>query len=437
MNNNNQIGNKKYVQTLALFFIAPIIALISGIRTGNEKFITVTGTIFMGFIGSLYFYRPGSDGYTHLMRASENYDISLLEFLSKVPLWLTNQGALMQSDLYLPVLSYISVALFGVPELIHVFGGLVLGYFFTKSVLLLIKDSNVRKWSLLFILFLVFFLTIRSISALNSLRMWTGMWVLFYGAFGFYKYREKKFLLIIFFSAIIHFSYYLYVLPVILAYLLSSKPKIITAIFVGSLFFTLPFVSVDNLAQFFPEDSAFEHRASYTIVDPSTRQAVATSSETSNFYRAYGSSIYRNYSTVILSVLLIVAINLNKRYSLLFNNESDYKCFVFLVSCGLMLFSTINIFSFGGFAGRGHTIGALFLTASVLMLLAQSNISAIPYYFKAGIYLFLITAIPFWLFHLSFILNTVSFFVLALPFLNWLLPVEDMSIRDFIAQFIF
>ena len=83
------------------------------------------------------------------------------------------------TDFYLHILSFIAGSVFNIPELLHVLAGIVLGYFYTKSVLLIIGDNLQQKKNYILMGLIVLLLLIKSISALNSIRMWTGMWVLF------------------------------------------------------------------------------------------------------------------------------------------------------------------------------------------------------------------------------------------------------------------
>lgn len=430
---NQSLKSKRNIYSyLLLYFISPVLGLIAALRTSEEKFIIFAGTIFMGFIGSLYYYVPGNDGFTHLQRAVENYDgLSFTDFLSSSASLLMFQATLAQSDIYSHILSYISVTLFGIPELIHVLAGLVLGYFFTKSVLLIVSDQNQSKKTYLFIIVLIFFLTIRSITAINSIRMWTGMWVFFYGAFAFVYFKNPKYLLIILLSTFIHFSYYLYMPPLIAAYFLMNKPKIAASIYILSWSFTLPFVSISPILDILPQENVFESRASYSVVDTTEDfQPSYMKRDDLNFYKAYGPNIYRNYSSIILlTILLIFAIKKRPGSKL-----------SFLIVTGTMFFSYVNILDVvPSAAGRGQVIGATFTTAALLYL-----VSMYSRYFKKrserslytlGITSFLISAFPFWLFHISYTINIVSIYIAAFPIIQWLFVEEDMSIRDFLNQF--
>ena len=106
------------------------------------------------------------------------------------------------------------------PELIHVFAALILGYFFTKSILLVLKNNIDTEKSAVLVAFIILFLFFRSLGALNSIRMWTGMWVFFYGTYSYAITKKKKFLAVILFSIVVHFSYVIVLIPFLVSYIL-------------------------------------------------------------------------------------------------------------------------------------------------------------------------------------------------------------------------
>jgi hypothetical protein len=104
-------------------------------------------------------YRPGSDGEEHLSNAILNYsDMSFSDFLNQFYDLATLNGTSAAKDIYLHCISYLAASVFGVPELIHVFAGLILGYFFTKSALLVVKNRLTIKKSSILTAFIILFI---------------------------------------------------------------------------------------------------------------------------------------------------------------------------------------------------------------------------------------------------------------------------------------
>jgi hypothetical protein len=177
-----------------LLFLSPFLSLFKILKLKNNKDITFFGTLFFGMIGSLYIYSNGNDGFTHRSLVERNYSgMSISEFLSQSYDILTFNAGEGTTDFYLHILSFIAGSVFNIPELLHVLAGLVLGYFYTKSVLLIIGDNLQQKKNYILMGLIVLLLLIKSITALNSIRMWTGMWVLFYGTYGWAKTKNIKY----------------------------------------------------------------------------------------------------------------------------------------------------------------------------------------------------------------------------------------------------
>jgi hypothetical protein len=414
---------------ILLSLLSPVIALIIGIRSNDKKYILFSGTLFMGFIGSVFIYLVLNDGHAHLMRAYEFYlDMGFYQFINDCWRLLTFQPTKSSNDLYIHIISYISAGIFKVPELIHVFGGLLLGYFFTKSVLIVLEDKSDKQSNPVIFGFLVLFLLSNSISALNVLRMWPAMWVFFYGAFSFIKRRNPKYLWFVALSIFIHFSYLMYLIPLIFAFLLRNYRITVVAIFILSNFISLDFDQANSILQ---KVGLYEEKASLVILDDEDKERIAQENQAqadTNFYKKFGTSLFQEFSTVFLAFTLILLY--------LSNVKIDY--IDFLISGGLLIlaFSNLAELSSPAIHGRGKTIASTFLVSASLIILLRrkdylkSGIRSIAIYSLFGI--FLLSCIPYILFQISYILNTVSLFIFFIPPISWVLGENDISIKDFL-----
>ena len=72
MKQANQIKNSYNGYLLLLMLFSPIMGVVQLLRNRDEKTLLLFGVIFFGIVGSLYVYRPGSDGETHLSNAILN-----------------------------------------------------------------------------------------------------------------------------------------------------------------------------------------------------------------------------------------------------------------------------------------------------------------------------------------------------------------------------
>lgn len=420
----NRISNH-----IVFSFFSPVLAIYNATKRRSEKFVVFAGTIFMGLVGSCFVYVKGTDGHTHLMDVKEHYmEMDFLQFihdLGNLLLFRPTQGS---SDVYKHVISYLSGSVFGVPELIHLFGGLLLGYFFTKSVLLVLEDRSQQKMGVLLISMIALFLISRSISALNSLRMWTAMWVFFYGALATVKRKSYKYLWIVGLAAFIHFSYLLYALPLIAAVLLKKRKKIVLAIFIGSFFVSIGFQQAYSLVQ---GAGIYQDKAKYNVVDEEVLERRAGERDVSNqnFYKRIGPTIYKDFSTILLASLL----------SFIYLKRKRQVHLDFLIAGGLLLLAVSNLAesTSPSVYGRGYTIASVFLVAAGIIYLFREN-EIIRRRFprrvvRLGLMLFLLSAVPYVLFNISYVFNSVSFFIFLFPLGSWILGSGDISIRDLIA----
>ncbi|WP_020536129.1 EpsG family protein [Lewinella cohaerens] len=425
----------KIVYQFLLSFISPVLAIYIAIKSVNEKFIVFSGTFLMGLVGSNFIYLPGTDGYAHLTKGYVFYlDMSFSQFIQDSIKLLLFQPVETSSDIYKHLLSYLASSIFGVPELLHLFAGLILGYFFTKSVLLVLENKPKQKSSILLLAFITLFLIVRSVSALNSIRMWSAMWVFFYGAYAYIKRGKVKYLWVVVLAAFIHFSYLLYSIPLFMAFVLKRRKLLISTLFVLSFFVNVNYEQAKSIVQL---TGLYEQKAKSTVISEKTideRAAEgAISLEKTNFYKRLGPVMYSSFSLVLLSFVLLF-VYLKK----LNNVHLD-----FLIAGGLLLFALSNISaSFSpSVSGRGVTIAGTFLTAAAIQLLflkrelvfTRITNSIINFSFSV----FLISSIPNLLFNISYAMNSVSVFFIGLPAISWVMGDQDSSVRDFIAFFIY
>jgi hypothetical protein len=422
---------------ILVFFLSPVIGLINLFKLKNERDITFFGTLFFGLLGSAFVYKEGTDGYSHLVNAKRYYlDMSVVEFLSKclkILMFSATDGA---TDIYLHVISFLSASILHIPELVHVFAGFILGYFFTKSVLLVFKNNLNCNKTYTLLGFIALFLVIRSLGAMNSIRMWTGMWVIFYGIYSYSQTKEKKYIFVILFSAFVHFSYALIIILAIAAYILQRWRKVLVLFYILSFFSTVGF---SYFQAYIPNFDILESKQSIYAIDSDEKvkrfaeNSIAYQDKlaNSNFYKEFGQSVYLNHSIVALSFILFF----------FYFKESVDANFVFLISVGIVIYAFSNVVSFAPeLQGRSKIIAATFILAAAIHL--QLTLKNYGLTRKSLIKLnivfifFLISAIPMFLFQLSYIISAFSLFIFIFPQESWLLGDGDYSIRNVLGLII-
>lgn len=419
------------LQHLVLAMFSPALALYVAIRSRSTSFIVFAGTLFMAFVGSTFIYAEGSDGHSHLMDVYRSYlDMSLVAFFEDLGSLLLLQPTDNATDVYKHIISYLAGGVFGVPELIHVFGGLLLGYFFTKSVLLVLEEKPQGKLGILLIGFIGFFLINRSISALNSLRMWTAMWVFFYGALAYMKKGNLKFLFTVGLSFLIHFSYLLFVIPIVAAVLLEKRKLIVLGLFVASFFINVGYNQISSLVG---STGLYEDKADSVVIDEAEKERRTQQREEKggsvNFYKALGPYVFKSFSTILLA-LTLAFVYIKGKNPIYLN---------FLIASALLLLALSNLASVASQAvnGRGYTIASIFLIAATIVVISLKNklfkSGELPMSYQLSFTVFLLSTVPYVLFQLSYALNTCSIFIFSMPLASWILGGDDFSIKDFIA----
>lgn len=82
----------------------------------------------------------------------------------------------------------------------------IFGFFYLKSIDLL-HDRYRKMPNLNAQIFLIFFVTILPISAINGFRMWTAAWIFFYGTYHVVLYKNYKFLFLALLAPLVHWSF--------------------------------------------------------------------------------------------------------------------------------------------------------------------------------------------------------------------------------------
>jgi hypothetical protein len=424
-------------QLILLFFLSPFLGMMNIFKLKNEKDITFFGTLFFGLVGSVFVYIDGTDGHSHLMNAKENYlDMSFADFVEKTYQVLTFSSVEGSTDLYLHIISFISASVLQTPTLIHVFAGFVLGYFFTKSMLLVLKNNLFVKKNKILLGCIILFLLIQSVGALNSIRMWTGMWVLFYGTYSWATTKQRKYIYVILFSILVHFSYVVILLPVILAYLLRNIKKLLVSIYIISFFTTIGFSFFEA---YIPKTDLLESKQSTYAIDSDEkaeqfkkdRLAGQEKLVSANFYKAAGQVNYLNYSIVGVS-FIVLFFYLKKAADTNLN---------FLIAVGIGVYTFSNFVAFSpSLQGRTKTIAATFILAAAIHLqltLKKYHLSKkAAVRLNLGLIAFLISSLPIFLFQVSDILQNMSFFLLLFPQISWILGDGDYTIRGVIGLLI-
>jgi hypothetical protein len=263
--------------------------------------------------------------------------------------------------------------------------------------------------------------------------MWTGMWVFFYGTYGWSINKDRKYLYVILFSVFVHFSYVLIIIPAIAAYAIRNLKWLLVIIYVVSFFATIGFSSIQN---YVPKADLFETKQKQYAIDSEDKaervekNSIINDEKNNNksLYAGKGQSIYLDYSIVGLTFILLF----------FYVKKAAEKNFIFLTSTGVILYAFSNMAAFSpSLQGRTKMVAATFILAAAicfLLTLKNYNLSLkTKQRLNTGLVIFLISSIPMVLFQISYVISTFSFFLLFFPQISWIIGNNDFSIREAIG----
>lgn len=418
-----------------LAFLSPVISLITLLRSGHTKLVVPVGTFIMTILGSIYVYVPETDGETHRNTVVNYYlDMGIVEFLTAFLqlFFLNNESAPPGiSDPYLHLLSFLSGSLFGVPELLHVFAAFVYGLIYFNILKILFERITLPKGISLIVLLFAVFLIYRGFSGLNSIRWWSGLWLMLYGFLGYWHYGRKKFIVFIFLALYIHFSFIAFVFPTLSAIWLYKKPKVIMLIWVGSFFIG---TSYNLIKSYIPALNVIEQKERYTLdeeqLQRSAKGRLSLQPKNVRFYAAIGETSFQDYSIPLMIVFL---------YWIFKWISCSSRILIYqLFAAGVLLHAFGNLMEFSPtVSSRARAGSAPFIMLTGLLSLFsvyKNNLSVYQgFKIRAFMSLFFVSSLPVIIFHLSYILSIFSAFLIFLPGVSWVLGLDDLSIRDLLS----
>jgi hypothetical protein len=372
----------------------------------------------------------GNDGYRHLAAVSEVYvNMPFKQFFYEIFQILTFQLTDSRAqDLYKHILSFFLGAVLEMPFLFFPIVALVYGYFFSGSVLEVLRGVGHLKlrYHKLFWGFVILFVLYKNVEGVNTVRTWTGLWVLVYACLKYYRTKELKYLFLMFIPPFIHFGYFVMALPAYAVLVLGNRNITYAVIFVMSSFFS--FINPAALAEDLQETELGEQRYDAYAVEEKTNlneQYENQVAQGSNWYRQLQKLGVQTWAVNILCYILIFS-------GVYLKKMTSYQKRLF--SVGIMTLALSNMTWFlSAVTNRSAVVGAVFVLLA-LILYWKNNIKEVQSnrLITYGLSLSLLLFIPFNIYKLSDILGFISFFNLIAPFAVWIEPDINMSVRDFV-----
>ena len=415
--------------------VAPVFLLLAAWKTSSQRYrhwlLTAFVTMYGATIGIRYDTTgQGADGVRHLLLVYEHYvGMGFATFLSDLWHVLTFQIASDPGirDVYKHVVSYFVGGVLGQPQLFFTVVAFVYGYFFTGSLLQIFQQVQWKRLKYVVAGFALLLFLIVNIEAVNTVRTWTGLWVLVYACLRYYDTKKARYALLMMLPPFIHFGYFIMVLPAIAVMLFGNHPRLYAVIFVLSSMTTV-FNPGDIVDVIVTTERGASAVAGYYVEEQRTFE------ETRAFVRGLDTRWWNAFRFLgiqkwALNVFIYTLLAAGVYFALMNYRQRS------LFSVGLLTLALSNAtWFFFAVSSRSWTIGCIFVLASFIM--ARTNpttgprlINQVPPYYKWGVNLSLLLFVPFILYNLSTILDYPSVFMFVAPFVVWLEPEMNMSIK--------
>lgn len=408
--------------------IAPWALLVAAWKSSSQRERHWLLTFFVTLYGAsmTIAYDPlgaGPDGVRHLLRVYTHYvGLGFGQFVEELGLILTlRPPASTDDDVFIHVVSYVSGGLLGEPRFFFPIVAFTYGFFFTGSMLEVFKHIKSRPRGYIFVAFALLFVLIKNIEGVNTVRTWTGMWILVYACLRYYSTKQLRYVVLMFVPPLIHVAYLVLALPAWLVLLIGNKKKVFALIFVASSFTT--FVNPGSIAEVLSESELGAAKVQGYYIE-----------EARDTTRGEGQRVWSWLAQIGLQKwalnILIYTLLLKQVYFVAMNRRQSS-----LFSIGLLTLALSNsTWYLFAVSNRSWIIGAVFILAAYLSALQNpENRSRLPRsdpLYKAGLNISLLLFLPYFLYNLSTLLDFPSVYLIGLPFLAVLVPDSNMSLKE-------
>lgn len=421
--------------------VFPPVLLYAAWRTKSERQRHWLLTLFVVYFGATLpiIYDgtgAGPDGARHLLMVHEYYaTLSVEQFMADLGDIMMLRGAQGSSDPYKHVLSFFTGRVLGAPGLFFPLVALVYGYVFVGSMLIIFRNLGQSRLNLVIIVIALTFFLSRNIESMQAVRNPTAMWVLVYGVLRWVETRNLRHILVIASTPLIHFSYLAIAAPALLFVAIGNRRTLYIALFV--LTSAVDIVTPSAVLDVIPDEIGVGGQRLRggggwldERIDLEDRQGTFLRSVASGtrFWRAYAEAGFARLGRD----LLIFGLMLSGAYY----GMSRYPAQAF--SAGLVFLSAANLLWFVPGVGRMASPGVTLIMAGFLIWrLAPASTRTFRFakwpYSVAALVSSVIFA-PQILFSLSRLLDFVSPYVLAAPFIVVAMPDVNITAKELLRM---
>lgn len=226
--------SEKIKYYLITFILWPFLAFMLAIKDFKSKIAKKVVYIFLIYYGfNMFIGAIGADAEGYARKIVRYSELPFSEFFNVV------SGKYSESsiDFFEPFISFLSAQVTDYYGFAFAIWAGIFGFFYLKSTSRLHEMYLENPgWNKLIVL--SFFVFIMPITAVAGVRMWTAMWIFFYGAYQVILYRKTKYLFLTLGACLVHFSFMIPNAILVMFYFAGNRTAIYTALVVLS--FVLP-----------------------------------------------------------------------------------------------------------------------------------------------------------------------------------------------------
>jgi len=425
--------NNRTVASVFWMLISPFYMLVAALKSGDRRYIWWIIVLFTIIYAATWDIGGIGDGTAHWQNVYDYYvGLSFSQFLQDmgdILLFKTNED--INEDLYIHLISYLVGGVLELPGLFFVVVAFVYGYFFAGSMVKVFDVFPTYSRSILFLGIALIFIMKLNIQAMNTVRTWTGFWILFYACISYYKDGGSKYLWLMFVPPLVHIGFFIMAVPAWLVAFTGNRKLIFPILFFISFGTTIinPGQTVNQLNQFEVGEDKVQ---GYYQEEESTVDDTLEQTKENRWYVQYDKIGVVSWSVAVMAGLFIVT----GRY---FRDMDQLEASMFSIGIVTKALSNSTWFLFA-VSNRSDTIALLFILGAILLywqrkFLDEGGVNfSVPE--KTVMYGVFLTFIPYYIFILANTIQYSSVLMFAFPFFAWISEDMRITIREFIGFFI-
>lgn len=424
-------AGRKIVYTGALMLISPVLGLILGLRSNDRQYLRWILVLFATVYASTFSIEGIGDGTRHWQPVYDYYgDLSFSQFtsdLSDILFFRTNSN--VNEDVYIHLLSYFTGRMLGLPGLFFTFVGFIYGYFFAGSMVKVFHYFPSPRKHFPYFIIAVYFIAILNLQSMNTVRTWTGFWVLFYATLQHHDTKRLKYLILLFTAPLFHLGYFVMALPVWAVIFLPLKKYWIMVVYLASFSFSIitPQFAVSQLQKL---EVGQDKVDGYYVEEKASIDDRIQGYSDKRWYLQYQKSGIMGWAVVGIALVFILNGDYLKRMDSL-------ESLLFSAGLASKVLSNTTWFLFA-LSNRSGEISDLFLLAAVILYwqrhyTAGCEINLHPL-LRPVLYTSVLLIVPGFFYYLSNTIEYLSAYILFLPEIAWFSEDLRITIRGLISE---